>query len=249
MKKVLNVNRFMQDPSHCAVAASASYVNYFNNEIDYEFVKPVAYEINKNIKNGSGMEDPEIGILLNIFGFKKVDVINADLNYLDFSWGSLSKNDLIEIFEKESKRKLWKESGHNDTFKSFVKFLRMDGYLNRLIIDNNFGERIRESIDNNTPPIITFNWTSLFKGIKRNKKKEDPIYGDSEEHAVVVNGYDKKGVYIIDSHHQCYKYSLKEYKDGKYFIPWENLMIAMGMTGSIVIGYEYSKKKLQYELV
>jgi len=249
MKKVLNVVRFMQDPAHCAVAASAAYANYFNKKIDYEFVKPVAYEINNNIKK-IGMEDPEIGILLNMLGFSNVDVVSCDLNYLDFSWAALSKRDLINIFKKESKRKMWKENGYSIRFKSFVKFLEMNGYSNKLIIDNNFGDRIRQAIDNGFPPIITFNWTLFFKYAKYSDKGiPDPVNGDAEEHAVIANGYSDKGVYITDSHHECYKYSLKKYKDGKYFMTWEQLMTVMGTSGSVIIGYDYKKEKLQYELV
>ena len=247
--KKINVQRFKQDPAHCAVAASASYANYFNNDIDYEFTKSVAYNINKEIAE-VGMEDPEIGILLNMLGFRKVDIVCTDLNYLDYSWASLSKANLIEIFEKESRRKIWKDSGFNIRFKKFAKFLSSDKYSNNLIIDNNFKERIKKAIDKGFPPIITFNWTLFFKFPKYNPWGEpDATEGEHEEHAVLANGYTHKGVYIVDSHHECYKYSLKSYRNGKYFISWEKLMTIMGMAGTIIIGYDYRKNLMQYELV
>ena len=62
------------------------------------------------------------------------------------------------------------------------------------------------------------------------KKEEDPIKGDFEEHAVVIYGYNKYGAYICDSHHQHYKYKRKKYRKGFYRINWENLMVVMALS-------------------
>lgn len=248
MKKI-NVQRFKQDPAHCAVAACSSCANYFNKEIDYEFTKSVAYKVNREISE-VGMDDPEIGILLNSLGFRKVDIICSDLNYLDYSWSSMSKSNLIELFNKESRRKIWRDSGYNVRFKNLSKFLSAEGYSNNLIIDNNFKERIIKALNKGMPPVITFNWSAFFKFPKYNPWGEpDAIGGESEEHAVLANGYTEKGAYIVDSHHECYKYSLKKYRSGKYFIPWEKLMTIMGMPGTVIIGYDYRKELMKYELV
>ena len=66
----------------------------------------------------------------------------------------------------------------------------------------------------------------------------DPIKGDYEEHAVVIYGYNNRGVYICDSHHQFYKYRLKKYKKGFYCISWEQLMTVMG-TGDVFLPEEF----------
>ena len=79
-----------------------------------------------------------------------------------------------------------------------------------------------------------------FKYTKQGEKALDPIKGEFEEHAVVAYGYNKKGVYICDSHHQLYKYRLKKYRDGLYIIPWEHLMTIMGM-GDIYIPEDYEQ--------
>ena len=156
----------------------------------------------------------------------------------------------MEMFKKESTRKFWKDNGYSDKFKTFYKFLSMDGYKNNLIIDYDFGDRIRRAIDNGIPPIITFNWSMFFKFSKYNDKdKPDPVKGDAEQHAVVVSGYSSKGAYIVDSHHECYKYSLKKYRKGRYFVSWESLMAIMGAEGTIIIGYDYRKELEKYELV
>ena len=55
---------------------------------------------------------------------------------------------------------------------------------------------------------------------------------------MAVNGYDDKGVWIVDSHHKCYKYKRKKYRRGFYKIPWENLMTIMGQ-GDIIIPSNY----------
>jgi len=248
MKK-LKVKRFKQEPAHCAVASCAVYTNYFNEEVDYEFTKQVAYKVSKSIPD-DGMDDPEMGILLNLLGFRQVDIICSDLRYLDYSWASLSKAALIELFEKEKRRKVWQYEGFSSKFKLLHKFLSMEGYSNSLVIDYNFGERIRAAIDQGIPPIVTFNWSLFFKFPKCNEYGEtDAVHGSAEEHAVVVNGYSDKGVYIIDSHQESYKYSLKEYRSGRYFVPWEILMTIMGSTGTVIIGYDYRENLNQYELV
>ena len=64
------------------------------------------------------------------------------------------------------------------------------------------------------------------------------INGDYTEHAVVVNGYDDIGVWIIDSHHKYYKYKRKKYRRGFYKISWENLMSCMGQ-GDVCLPEEY----------
>ena len=72
------------------------------------------------------------------------------------------------------------------------------------------------------------------KFTKDGEKREDSINGEIAEHAVVSNGYDDNGVWIVDSHHQNYKYKRKKYRRGFYKMSWENLMTCMGQ-GDVII--------------
>ena len=55
---------------------------------------------------------------------------------------------------------------------------------------------------------------------------------------LIANGYDDKGVWRVDSHHQHYKYKRKKYKKGFYKISWENLLTCMGQ-GDIILPDDY----------
>ena len=134
--------------------------------------------------------------------------------------------------------------------KALYKFLAKKNYRNKLKIDYRFGEHIRTAIDRDMPVIISFNWTMFFKYQKwANNHKPDPIKGDYEWHAAVVRGYSDKGAAIVDSSHEYYKYRLARYRKGKYIIPWEDLMVCMGMSGTLHIPTSYDESLLQYELV
>ena len=78
----------------------------------------------------------------------------------------------------------------------------------------------------------------FFKYIKDGEYGGDPINGDFEEHAVVANGYDRNGVWVVDSHYQHYKYKRKKYRKGFYKISWENLMTVIG-AGDVIIPNDY----------
>jgi hypothetical protein len=129
-----------------------------------------------------------------------------------------------------------------------VKFLENeDG--NNVIIDRQFGNHIREAINNGLPVLVSFNWNLFFKFPKWNKYGEaDPIRGDFEQHEVVIYGYDDDGVNIIDSHHEMYKGKLKKYRNGRYKMDWETLMTTMG-SGDLIIPKEFSKERAYEQLV
>ena len=81
----------------------------------------------------------------------------------------------------------------------------------------------------------------FFRFPKEDEKENiDIINGKSQEHVVVANGYDDKGVWVVDSHHKYYKYKRKKYRRGFYKISWENLMTIIG-EGDIIVPEEYQK--------
>jgi hypothetical protein len=64
------VNRFLQDPGHCSIAACATLVNFYNPSIDYNDVKEICGgDAGEN--SFEGLDSGEIGILLNKVGFFK----------------------------------------------------------------------------------------------------------------------------------------------------------------------------------
>jgi hypothetical protein len=222
MKK-LSVTRFIQEPAHCTIASSACVANYYDKTKNYESVKATAHEkITKDIS--CGLSTGQMGSLLNHIGFKKVTIVSANMEFLDFGWAKESKNGILKCLHDVKPHTTEDYKGHVG---DICKFLQNDGFDNRIIIDYDFGSYIRESIDAGKPVEITFNWTLFFKFSKYDGNKPDPLRGRCEEHAVAVCGYDSKNVRICDSHHQYYKYRLKKYRQGFYNIKWEHLMIAM----------------------
>ena len=233
----LKVTRYKQKPAHCAVASCATVGNFYNSDINYENTQKVAKQkVAKSLDQG--LDSGEIAKLLNVLGFNKVSVVTTNLHFLDYSWSNLTRSGLIRKLDTMYK---YYRGDYKDVCKSLSKWLKLKEFDNNIIIDYNFGKYIRSTIDSGKPLMLSFNWTMYFKYKKQGELRLDPIKGEFEEHAVVAYGYDSKGVFICDSHHQLYKNKLKEYKSGKYKISWENLMTVMGF-GDLYIPEEYERQ-------
>ena len=234
--KRLKVTHYLQDPSYCAVASCASVANYYNSKINYEDTKELTIKkISKKVGE-EGIESPQIGMLLNQLGFYKVTYITSYLNLVDYKWQNFGRKRMIKAMERSVIAK--KEKEEKTMTKMAIKWLENYDYDNQLIISYNFGKYIRQHLNRKKPVVLSFNWTMFQKFAKEGKNGQDPYNGEEEEHAVVVNGYDNKGVWIVDSHHQYYKYKRKKYRRGFYKISWENLMTCMGQ-GDVFLPEEY----------
>jgi len=225
--KRLKVVRYMQDPCCCAVASCATTSNYYNPEIDYKVAKEIAIKKITAKVVDEGLESAEIGMLLNKLGFYKVTIVTSALNLIDYTWAGFRKKKMIDILEKSAVAKTDKKEKKDTRY--YIKWLKNKQYDNELVISYDFGKYIRKHLNKKKPVILSFNWTIFQKYVKENEYGlDDPFNGDGVEHAVVANGYDDKGVWIVDSHHQCYKYRRKKYRRGFYKVSWENLMTCMG---------------------
>lgn len=223
--KRLKITHFSQDPGHCAIASCAAVTNYYNSNIDYDYVKNFTHKkITKN--TNEGLESSEMCMLLNFLGFKKVTLISSDLMFVDYLWSKYGKRKMIASFEESLRTK--KDKEERQVIKKLYKWLSQKGYKNFVKIDYHFGRLIRKALKKKIPIIVTFKWTTLMEFPKIGDNKQiDPINGSSEIHAVVANGFDEKGIWIVDSHHEHYKYKRKKYRRGFYKIPWEDLMVCV----------------------
>lgn len=237
--KRLKVTHYLQDPAYCAVAACAVATNYYNSKINYQVVKGIADKKISNKIGNEGLESPQICKLLNILGFQKVTYITSYLNLVDYKWIKFGRKKMIKEMEKSLKVK----SNKNEKLitKMTLTWLKNFKYSNNIIISYDFGEYIRQHLDKKKPVILSFNWTMFQKFPKEGRFGEDPYNGQEEEHAVVANGYDNKGVWLVDSHHQYYKYTRKKYRRGFYKISWENLMTCMGQ-GDVFLPEKFQLK-------
>jgi len=241
--KKLRIKRYVQYPAECAAAAAAAIANYYNKNIDYEVVRLVAEDM-LDTEINDGLYDGEIGMLLNLLGFRSVSVMSTDLDYFDYSWCKLSKINLINRLKHVSRV----NSGYRENCKSMIKFLTLDGYRNKLIIDYIFGEYIRKNLDLGLPVMLSYNWTMFLRSPKTNDSGvNDDGKGEIEMHAVVACGYNNEGVYVVDSHDAFYKYKLKKYREGRYLLKWEDLMVIMGCAGNVIVPTGYEEKLLKYE--
>ena len=241
--KLLKVRRFKQKPGQCAIAASASIANFYDSKIDYDTAQYVA----TSITNGPidfGLYSGEIGLLLNDLGFRKVSIISAEIDWLDFSWHDISNATMIQNLKKVNRRF---KPPFNLEIKSVIRFLSRKKNKNKLIVDFKHVDYIRKAIDDGLPVILSYAWTKVFKFAKCNQSGDtDPFRGDPDEHAVVVCGYDDEGAYILDSHNELYKGPLKKYSSGRYKMLWTDLMaVALEVT----IPEDFSAKRGKYELV
>jgi hypothetical protein len=235
--KRLKVSRYLQDPAHCAVAACSVIANYYNSTIDYEKVKEITYKkIAKNVAE-VGLDSGEICHLLNLLGFKEVTLVSSNLEAFDYSYSHYGKRKMTEHLKMAAENK--KDEEFKESLKCIYKWYKQPGYKNNIKITYNFGKYIRKYLSKKKPVILTFNWTMFMEFSKENESGNiDTINGDYVEHAVVANGYDDKGVWIVDSHHEYYKYKRKKYRKGFYKISWENLMTCIGQ-GDVILPDEY----------
>ena len=234
----LKITHYLQDPAHCVVGACAAVANYYNEDIDYEFTKALAHKrISKKIGD-VGLDAGQACLLLNYLGFYKVTIISSDLTILDFEWEKYGKRKMKEALKYSMSHK--KDKNEREETRSLYKWYTLKGYENIIKIDFNFAKYIRRYLNRKKPVMITFNWNKLFRFPKEGKNgKDDPINGCDESHAVVASGYDDKGVWIVDSHHDYYKYKRKKYRRGFYKISWEELLVCMGEDGDVVVPEDY----------
>lgn len=220
---LLNVKRFRQKPSECALAAASSLANFYDSTVEYENVR----ELLKTRERGKGLYTSQQGRLLNELGFGHVTIVTADLTLIDFSWRKLSKKRLIRKL-KEFRgyyghiRDPWSKDYVND----MVEWLEEETCNNRLVIDYDFAKYIRKSLDKGRPVGASIAWTSLFRLTKGYQGESNDIKGEEDDHAVVIRGYDEDGVFVVDSHYLSYRgRRLKKYHNGYYKIPWEKFLV------------------------
>jgi len=234
--KRLKVTHYLQDPACCAVASCATAANYYNPEINYENTKELARKkVSKKVLD-EGLESAQICMLLNKLGFYKVRYITSILNVVDYDWQGFSRKKMIATMERSAIAK--NDRNDRSNTRLCLKWLKDTEYDNNIIISYDFGKYIRQHLNRKKPVILSFNWTMFQKFAKEGDNGPDPYNGEEEEHAVLANGYDAKGVWIVDSHHSCYKYKRKKYRKGFYKISWENLMTCMGQ-GDVYLPEEY----------
>lgn len=242
----LKLERYRQEPSCCSIAAIAAVAHFYNKGWDYENVKGISESIIKS-EVVEGLYTSEIASVLNAIGFKEVHIVSSNLEYLDCSWVDLSHKKIVDKLTKVLKSN--NDSLDTTMIKQLIGFLSDERYHNRIVISHMFGDRIREYLQAGKPLILSFNWNKLFGFTKYNEKgKPDDINGECEDHAVVASGYDDDGVFIIDSHHEYYKYRLKTYRNGRYHVGWEELMSIMGGDGELIVPMNYSSDVSEYEL-
>jgi hypothetical protein len=233
--KRLKVTHYLQDPCCCAVASCATAANYYNSEINYENTKTLAKKVSKKVTD-EGIESSQIGMLLNRLGFQKVTLVTSYLNLVDYDWQKFGRKRMIKVMEQSIIAK--KEKEEKAMTRLALKWLKDYDYDNQLIISYDFGKYIRQHLNKKMPVVLGFNWTMFQKFAKDGENGPDPFNGEEAEHAVVANGYDNKGVWIVDSHHKFYKYKRKKYRRGFYKISWENLMTCIGQ-GDVILPSDY----------
>lgn len=227
----LKIQRFLQDPAHCSVAAASSIANRYNKNVEYITGKAICKKFVTN-NTDDGLYTGEIGLLLNYLGFKKVTIVSSDTGIYDYSWKKHSSPNLTKELHKFAKtRGVDKETKLNA--KASCNFLD-NSSKNKIIIDYRFAKYIRDYLDNGVPIILSFNFTMFFNLPKYGSLGPDPIQGYAEHHAVVARGYNKTGVHIVDSHYEYYKYRLKRFREGYYVFPWEDLLTTMG-EGDLIV--------------
>jgi len=232
---LLPVKRWRQRPAECGIAAASALASFYDDSVTYK----KAREMITPARRKRGLWTSQQARLLNQLGCGKVTIITADLELIDYSWVGFSKEELIGKLKKlrahygrkrDKVAKMWV----ND----FIEWLEDESCDNQLIISQDFPYYIKRDLSNGRPVGASFNWTSLhkFSKSKEKKKPNGDIGGESEEHAVVIRGYDEKGVFIVDSHSQYYKGKRARFKNGYYKVSWERFLVNAPYGDLLLVG-------------
>ena len=221
---LLSVKRFRQRSAECAIAAASSLAHFFEPETDYEDVRKLV----RCKDRPKGLYSSQQARLLNRLGFESISIVTADLNLVDFSWENLSKNGIIRRMKK---LKAYHRRRHEHDMVAYVEdmidWLEDPDYDNQIIIDYEFKKYIRRHLNKGFPVGASVNWTSLFKFQKGFRLQNGDIKGAEENHAIVIRGYDEKGVFVVDSHSKYYTGKRKKYKNGYYKLAWDKFLVNM----------------------
>jgi hypothetical protein len=228
---LLNVKRFKQVNAECAVAAVGSLAHYFRPEFTYlgirKFLNP------RDHVEQEGMYTSQQGRLLNCLGFKKVTIVMADTDVVDFSWQKLPKSTIIKLLRQRASD--YSRCGASESAfvcRDLADWLGAEGFSNRLRIDYDFGKYIRRSLRTKRPVVVSVYFTCLHKMSNR--------VNDGEQHAFVIRGFDEEYVFVVDSY-GGFSGKLRKYRNGYYKIKWEKLLVNMGK-GDLVLVNELVPK-------
>lgn len=234
---LLPVKRFKQQPSECAIAAASSLANYYDDSITYKEVR----ELIPAVRRKQGLWSSQQGRLLNSLGFTKITIVTAELSLVDFSWADLSKEELLKKLRKL--KAYWGRSREWEVQRwvnDLIEWLADDNFDNQIKISQDFSSYIKRYLNNGRPVGASFNWTALHKFKKATPRKgKSPwrdIGGEVEEHAVVIRGYDEKGVFIVDSHTKHYNGKHAKLKNGYYKVNWERFLVNAPYGDLILVG-------------
>jgi len=232
---LLKVPRFRQHPGECAIAAASTMAAFYDDSITYKCTR----ELLTPAQRKKGLWTSQQARLLNQLGYGKVTIVTADLLLVDYSWVGLNKEELIEKLKKlrayygrkrDTDSKVW--------VSDFLVWLEDEFCDNHLVISQDFPYYIKRDLNNGRPVGASFNWTSMHKFTKSKEKKKSngDIGGESEEHAVVIRGYDKCGVFIVDSHFQYYKGKRAKFRNGYYKVSWERFLVNAPYGDLLLVG-------------
>ena len=213
---LLNVKRFVQYPSECAIAATSALANFYDVEVDYLEVR----ELIPPTRRKRGLYSSQQGRLLNRLGFESVTIVTADLGLVDFSWRKMSKRRLITQLKRfRAYYGRVRDKCNKSYVHDMIMWLEDERYDNQLVISDDFARLIKKELNKGRPVGAAIDWTSMFKfrkGVDGQNTKNADVRGSIENHAIVVRGYDDQGVFIVDSHSKFYNGALKKYKRGYY---------------------------------
>lgn len=230
---LLPVKRFKQYLAECSVASASSIAYFYDKTLTYNKVRKIADSILPYEFHHEGLYTSQQATLLNTLGFAKVTIVTSDPAY-DFGWNKLKKPTLIHRLRKL--RAYHKNKGNLDIVEDvscLIKWLSQKKYDNSLVIDSDLHKHIKRHLKFGRPVLATIHWTKMFKFSKGSLAYDQDIKGEPQEHSLIVRGYDSKGVFIVDSHYQCYVGSRQKYKNGFYKLSWDKF--CTNMSSDIVL--------------
>lgn len=224
-KKDLEIPQFNQEINFSCIPACLQQVfGYYKKQVSQE-------EILKSLEIPErGMSIPKAGVFAKKHGFNPL-IITNNIYIFDPAWFKLDNVSLIKNLEE---RRKFVDEYNQSVIDDYLEYLRENGQIK---FDTISLDLFIKYLSRNIPIIAELASPFLYKKSKSVEigKFNDPIKGQIEGHGVVIAGFDKNKLKIVDPNCKDNPFSGK----GIYWVQSEDLIVSIfGLEGKSLLMIE-----------
>lgn len=209
-KENLNIPQFPQETAFSCLPACLQQVFGY-----YQIVVSQEEMLNELKRPERGMSIPKAGLFLKKYGFKPL-IITNNIQIFDPAWFRLNNVALIKNIKR---RRQFLDKYSQSLIDDHLEYLKVGGQINFETINL---ELFVKYLSKNIPIVAELASTFLYKKSKSTKpgRFDSPVRGDIEGHCVVVAGFDKDKIKVVDPDNKNNPFS----KKGIYWVQVKELI-------------------------